>query len=207
MTGTRAKQAGQAASEAVVVLALLATILASGAYIGSGLAYVSHTQQQGRDAAFRAARGQADVHASANEATGRRHDVAIERKPKGWLQPGGHGAVARTLRREWRLADSGVLRAAVAQSHTALLTDAGHTAGDAETQQRVGQSNAAWGLAYDRSSSLARAVGARMARADAGWQRSPASVDWLQRWSDIVPTDVKTKTPPAYVLGNSGSAR
>ena len=207
MSSVRNAQIGQAATEAVIVLALLAALLASCAYIGSGLAYVTQTQQQAREAAFRAARGEADDLASSAGSGPYRHHVAFERVSMGWLQPGGQGADARTLRREWRLADTGVLRVGVAQSRTALLTDAGNTAGDVETQQRVGQSTAAWGRAYARSSSLAHTVGARMARADAGWRRSSSSVDWLQRWSDIVPTDVKSKTEPVYRLGNSGAVR
>ncbi|MYZ46087.1 hypothetical protein [Schauerella aestuarii] len=207
MIGIGRRQAGQAATEAVIVLALLSMLLAGSAYVGSGLAYLTHTQQQSREAAFRAARGEANVSASFDAMAPQRTSAALERQAMGWLQPGGHGAAARTLRREWQLADTGILRAAVAQSRTALLTDAGHTADDAATQHRVAQSSAAWGRVYDRSSSLARTVGARMARTDAGWKRASSTVDWLQRWPDIVPTDVKSRTAPVYRSETRGAIR
>ena len=207
MSNTRNMQIGQAATETVIVLALLSTLLAGCAYVGSGLAYVTQTQQQAREAAFRVARGEGNVLASSAASAPQRKNVALERLSMGWLQPGGQGARARTLRREWRLADTGVLRAGVAQARTALLTDAGHTASDADTQRRVAQSSTGWGRSYDRSSALARTVGSRIARADAGWRRSSSSVDWLPRWSDIVPTDVKSKAEPVYRLGNRGAVK
>ncbi len=134
-------------------------------------------------------------------------------------QPGGEDADATTLRREWALADTGILLGHVAigsgaekdvsakdtsllklrqfelpyealHRSTAILIGAGHSSSDDAAQARTGDSQLAWQAAEARSRAASVEVKARASEVDGGWKRAEPELDWLSAWSGQVPDEV-----------------
>jgi len=123
-------------------------------------------------------------------------------------QPGQTDADAMRLRREWRLDDAGLVRAAVAipvqiplyaagrtgmtmRRHTVILRDAGHSPDADSAQRRVGASASAWADAAHRSQAAAQRVQNKLAALDAPWHRPTPSYDWLMPWAGAYPGQVE----------------
>ncbi|WP_233235184.1 hypothetical protein [Bordetella sp. LUAb4] len=123
-------------------------------------------------------------------------------KQVGFSMPG--GAATADLRRDWNMANDGLLAAhadadAVRQGagtgagllrrHTALISGAGHAAGDSQTQQRIADNRAGWRGAADRTRRAGQRAALALRRIDAGWGRATPEFDWLSRWADLVPNE------------------
>jgi len=123
-------------------------------------------------------------------------------------QPGQTDVDATRLRREWRLDDVGLVRAAVAipvqipfhsagqmgvtiRRHTVILRDAGHSPNADSAQRRVGASAFAWADAARRSQAAGRRVQKRLEALDAPWHRPSPSYDWLMPWAGAYPGQVE----------------
>jgi len=117
-------------------------------------------------------------------------------------QPGGAHRHAGVLRRQWQLGEINVVAAQVTvplsltsqadgsrvfKRYTAILRGAGHSGGDAQTQQRVASAALAWQTVANRSSAVGRTVAARLNPLDAAWQRAQPGFDWLSDWTAVVP--------------------
>ncbi len=130
-------------------------------------------------------------------------------------QPGGSVPFVDTLRHEWRVHDSGHLRATTSlhandlafgllsydpaakrryvglfpglQRSTSILTGAGHSASDALAQSVVAGSEMAWSRAYAAARAAGSEVANRAAGVDSGWVRADPIFDWLGPWSGRVP--------------------
>jgi len=133
-------------------------------------------------------------------------------------QPGGGHPTGHTLRKEWSLEDTGVLRAQVRlhafssesisnedtgllrlsqfdrpyevlRRSTSILTDAGHAMSDDAAQSRLSVSRLAWAAAETASRTAAGAVMSHAEGVDSGWGRPGPGFDWLHAWSGRVPDD------------------
>jgi hypothetical protein len=111
-------------------------------------------------------------------------------------QPGGVLARAQELRQDWRLEDTGIVKATVVVApphypalarHTALLTGAGHAADDIDSQHRLAESPAAWSDSANRSYELGRRIESGVRALDRAWGRSEPHFDWLVPWAGYVP--------------------
>jgi len=122
-------------------------------------------------------------------------------------QPGQTNAQALPLRREWRVEDTGVVRADAAvhaqvpfaaqdspgitiRRWTAILRDAGHSPDARSAQHRVGESATAWGDAARRSQAVGERVQRMVEPLDAGWNRPSPFYDWLMPWAGEIPGQV-----------------
>jgi len=120
-------------------------------------------------------------------------------------QPGQTDPDAMRLRQQWRLDDTGMVRAAAAISvpvpfqaqpnitirrHTAILRDVGHSPDADSAQRRVGESQYAWADAARRAQVLGQSVQKRLAPVDAAWHRPSPSYDWLMPWAGQYPGQV-----------------
>ena len=132
-------------------------------------------------------------------------------------QPGQGSAQASILRRDWEVADPGILQAEIHLSFpkrdtatsptdsgrlglnvfdraypslvrsTAILTGAGHGSTDAGVQTRLTQSTLAWSSAYRDSLGAGRTAEAAAVGVDLAWGRPAAEFDWVFPWSGYVP--------------------
>ncbi|RTZ41130.1 hypothetical protein EKL30_15740 [Candidimonas sp. SYP-B2681] len=130
-------------------------------------------------------------------------------------QPGGPGDDAQSLRRDWRLDDTGILVSQVNVSalatrptlpkaaftgmadfdmpypqlrrHTAILTGAGHASNDLAVQQTVSRSALGWGSSATTSYGHGRSIASVMVSVDAAWNRTEPVFDWLAPWAGYVP--------------------
>jgi len=126
-------------------------------------------------------------------------------------QPG--GAVATTLRHDWSLADSGILRAEIVvhpswvapatsgplslahfdfrypplRREISLLTSAGHAESDTAAQFRMAGSGLAWGAAAHVSRLAGGEIAQRAVGVDSAWSRAGPDFDWVGLWSGLVP--------------------
>lgn len=71
--------------------------------------------------------------------------------------------------------------------HTSILVGAGHALDDSNVQQRVAESDLAWGDAARTSYGLAQQIKTFMNPVDAGWERPGPTHDWLEAWVEAVP--------------------
>jgi len=192
-------QRGQALVEAALVMSVLLGVMlvvhATGVWQDEAL----RTGLAARQAAFAYTRFAPepgyDIAADVN--------IALAARLTDEAQPGGVHRHAGVLRREWALGEADVtsVQAVVPMSHashagarlnftrhTALLRGAGHSAGDTQVQQRVGQSALGWQTAARQSSSAGQAVAARLAPLDLAWGRAQPTFDWFSDWTARVPS-------------------
>ncbi|MCD0501636.1 hypothetical protein [Bordetella petrii] len=195
-------QRGQAAVEAVLVVALLVLFMHGVATVGSLQMQGLGAAQFSRHAVFLSARGMATP-AFEHGAL-----VSIDASPFVDASGTAGNPDAVGLARDWLRADPH-LRTAFAsvqapgqvpftqsgsaarimsiQRHTTLAVSAGHAHGQAATVQRLGMSPAGWTATAQRSQAAAQALHRRMQPVDAPWARGQWSVDWLGAWMDIGP--------------------
>ncbi len=131
-------------------------------------------------------------------------------------QPGSGDTRGATLRRDWRVADEGVmqaqvvLRPAAAPQPTAgpawgdalrgfdapmpvirrqayILVGAGHAGDDAQVRQRVAQAALPWAQAAGVSQGWSSRVEGFMSRVEHAWGRPVPGGDWLQPWQAWLP--------------------
>ncbi len=125
-------------------------------------------------------------------------DVARLSPLSGLAQAGAHAAHADGLRKQWHVADQGLVQAQVSvdpenglypalSRQTTILVHAGHAQGDLHTQQRVADSTIAWRGAADTSIALSQRVAGAMQAVDLAWGREAVNLDWLTPWSGMVP--------------------
>jgi hypothetical protein len=190
---TAAHQHGQAAVEAVIVLALFTAL-------GAGIAAVGGLQWLGLGAAH-ASRSQAFLHARGSAGSAPDGiDVSRGARPARFMGPGGASAAA--LRREWGVEDGGMVTASArfrsehgphggtlpaGRRHTSLLAGAAHARDDRHAQQIVGSSRIAWTRAAQPSIQAGRRVASALRGIDAAWRRELPHFDWLSPWSDLAP--------------------
>ncbi|MDY3330893.1 MAG: TadE family protein [Pelistega sp.] len=122
---------------------------------------------------------------------------------------------ARSLREQWQIQDKGIADVLVdvvpsyaakgstwaalgvdsaflerlvipMQRHTAILTDAGHSASDKEAHQRTGQSALAWQDSAEASYELGRHIQHYAAPVE-GFNRAQPVFDWLMPWTGRLP--------------------
>ena len=140
-------------------------------------------------------------------------------------QPGRATAHAEALRRDLKLADSGVLTANIDLHFSAgpsvvrseekpllglaafdlpypslrrsisILTGAGHASSDREAHRRVAESPSAWASAYEFSRSIGATVASRADGLDDAWGRERPMFDWLRPWEGRVPPHLLTTYP------------
>lgn len=124
------------------------------------------------------------------------------------------GPAVEDLRRDWRLAETGVVRATVSSSlprlpawlsrqsardrstvhrHTDILRDDGHSSSAAESVGRLARSHRAWRGAFLSSQRVARRVSSRVAGQDRAWHRSAVTRDWLTPWAKLALDDVRSR--------------
>lgn len=197
-------QRGQALSEALVALALIAilgtAVISVGCLQWGGLE-ASHAA---RARAFRYALGDHDKDVSREFSSLGTASLSITRGRHAASFPGPGGAGAAALRRELGVEDRGIVTArasvamplhrhhgdhAVLRRHTSLLADAGHASDDQQAQWRIAMSRVAWGSAARGSLAVARQARAGLKNIDQGWARAMPNFDWLMPWSDLVPAD------------------
>lgn len=197
-------QQGQALAEAAVMLGSLAALMAAVHAVGTWQDEALRAGLAARQAAFAATRFAPDPARAVEPGAA---VLSMDVLPGGLsasAQPGGAHGHSVTLRREWRLADAGVLSAHASlrashpdqagdalrfTRHTAVLRDAGHSAGDAQTQQRAAGSALGWGTPARSSTAAGQAVASRMNPVDLGWARPEPEFDWLTRWTGAVPPE------------------
>ncbi len=131
-------------------------------------------------------------------------------------QPANQHASGAQLRRDWQVADEGVMQASVAVSpgnasgvfsgpawgdvvrgldaaypsirrYAYILAGAGHADSDGQTQQRVARADQPWAQAAGVSYGLAGQMSGRMRQVDQAWGRSAPDNDWLYRWQTWLP--------------------
>lgn len=131
-------------------------------------------------------------------------------------QPGRNDADAGQLRKDWNIADTGIVVAGVSlrplapdapvsatdkapilssfdryvptiSRHTAILWGAGHATSDGAAAGRLAASGLAWAGPADASKSLGQRVAGGAAPVDAAWGRPDPVFDWLQPWADYLP--------------------
>jgi len=131
-------------------------------------------------------------------------------------QPAGLATHAAALRRDWGVADSGVLQALVrvpvsiqaanagAQAMPTLqafqfpaglmvarrattLSGTGHANSDTHVQQRTANAALPWAQAATVSQELVQQVRDRMMPVDQAWGRAAPEGEWLSRWQGQVP--------------------
>lgn len=193
-------QRGQAVVEALAGLALLGLL-------GTAVISVGRFQWHGLQAAH-AARVQVFRFALGDRVGSM--GVRVTRAAHAADFPGPGGPRALALRRELGVEDGGMVRAEVStrvaphrqhgdgwpmRRHAAILADAGHADSDSRAQQRIAASRTAWGDASRASHGPARQAKSLLWRLDQGWRRSAPDLDWLMRWSDLVPADRLDRGP------------
>jgi len=119
-------------------------------------------------------------------------------------QPGAAHPHAAVLRQEWHLGSADVMAmqaqmpllqpsqadgALTLARYTAVLRGAGHSAGDAQTQQRAANSALGWQTAARRSTSAGQSVATRLNQVDLAWGRSQPTFDWWRDWTAKVPSE------------------
>lgn len=236
------RQDGQALFESMVAVLALAALWAAVHWLAQGQDIALSAIHASRHAAFLATRSGPGEPLPADRAsgvadrylTGRAHrwanlygerlldparDIQLstrrDRSLSAGAQPGGDARDASTLRRDWLLADTGILRASVTlhpqhrargdakegplgmvridtaypalQRSTHVLTGAGHAPSDAQAQQRTGSSGLAWAAAHSASRAAGVEVAGRADGIDSGWGRADPRFDWLDLWSGRVP--------------------
>jgi hypothetical protein len=198
----RQGQRGQGLVEALFAVAILALCIQAIAWTGRLQYQAMAAAQDGRAAAFSAARGQPAASLSRADSLLR---LDSEAAPAGAANQG-EGA---RLSREWLRADErllraraertvaaragleqmrGVDRAVTLSRHTAVARAGGHAVSDADGQSRLVSSPAGWGRAGDVSLRLARTVNGRAAQAEMGWIKREPGSDWVSVWADLVPS-------------------
>jgi len=131
-------------------------------------------------------------------------------------QAGGSDSNSIQLRKDWGIADQGVLSAQVSlvprnidkpsggkesllklaqfdaaypriTRHTAILTGAGHAGSDSLTAERIARSDLGWSGPADSSFRAGRRIASVASQVDAAWNRPAPVFDWLGPWADQVP--------------------
>jgi hypothetical protein len=230
---------GQALAELLVAALALTMLWAAAAWLGRLQDMALQAGHAARHLAFTAARqDEAQWSELAREAyfDGTRQRW-MDRRGQTWLAPGeaglgvrvtrlapapqaaqpgsGHPAGAQ-LRRDWQLADAGVVQARVEAAtrdasrpaagrawgdrlreldapapvirrQAHILSGAGHAESDALTRERVAQAALPWAQAARSSYGLSGRVSGLMGRVDAGWGRPLPESEWLSRWEDWAP--------------------
>ncbi|OWT77193.1 MULTISPECIES: hypothetical protein [unclassified Achromobacter] len=210
MSGDPLRQKGYALLEANLVIALLLALWGSVALLGEWHGHGLHATHASRLQVFDVAHGGGDhaaaissaASSAASSALGSAPGAGRHVPPAGFSMPG--GAATADLRRDWGMADDGLLvahagayarrqgagtGAGFLQRSTALISAVGHAPGDRETQARIAANRAAWRGVASHTQGVGRQVAAALYRIDAGWGRAAPEFDWLSRWADLVPNE------------------
>lgn len=226
----RGRQGGQALAETLVALAVLGSLWAAIAWLGrlqdAGL-QLAHASRRAAFAHAHQGLAPEALDAGADgylDAPGHRWrtrrgldllaaEARLALEPLDALagrQAGDPVAGAADLRRELRLGDPTVWRAAARAEtaggeattgalsdfdrlglrlsrHTAILRGDGAAAGDADTQSILAGSPGAWADAAAASRSAGQSVLGRLRGVDAAWGRASPDWDWIDRWTGSVP--------------------